>query len=1040
MTSFVGSALFYPVSYASAQLLDLVRGVIDPTLLDTVEFTDESGGVAVRQLALPRLPGIDEVEVTQATLQIRSLARDMEISTYGAQTGPDGKGVFLTLDKPGRLKKVEVEYVLPTPVVGEAAYHVIVSSAKKDPSVLQPGTPLFAVDDFEPPGQMFPRTLAGMTQTALGGNRFLLNLPSVLGDAWLIQLAKGNSAVDLVPQQIAVAIRSVTLDGVPSNVAVTLATAGGDTALWSNPQLLLPSSGVQDISFTPLAQKELATALTPASADAVTLPLTVKFSSASGGALGIVARTLQARYIVRPVAAAPATITLAGARTPLTLTAPAGLQPQGSALRLVARCKGWELNGGLAEPPPEEPSTGLRVTQANMVAQSARFDGSDFPLVNVRLYLAAPGAAEVAVELREDVAGRPGAIIGKPVAMKIAGTRGWQDFACQPTPFRNASTALWVAARVTKGEVLWFAAGDQGACLISLDKGATWGAPELGADQLVLAAGAAVSRPYVRAAVARTDRSRGQRRRIGSRGPTGGRCRALPQAGRVLADGICPRRIRPAGGPAVVLCPPARRGEDRPDPATILAQRPRPARRVGGALLRPVRNYGFGDLTHAQHFGNVATRRRRPRRSAGDPAAARNPGQHCERQARCNSRRCGRRRPVFRAARQLQGARNAGRRSARSRFGARTDAVARKGSSRRRIREHLGADARRRPDARGFRPREGSAAQRQPGCQPRARRGEGPRARAGSAQAGRRQQVGARPAGAFLRPVSLAAILGACAPGRAGARRLSRPAFRRRAGRPAGEALRRIAGRIGSSRPCPAARTRAHGVARRICGPRAILGRRQCASRGCEYRLVRAGGEPPRRAAVAHRAAGEARPRHLAIGGQSQQPRFPGARSAQGRHRGHRPSARVPYRQDHGRHPQPHRGACHEPGELGADTGGAASGRQRAHRLVPAISRAKPARRAAQPAAALPPPHDVGDRSHSRSRRSLAMSRRRCFRSRTRLASSTPTWSASPFTSSSTRSSPRSRRFRSPTSRPRSGRCGTRSNPFCSRSTRSSLA
>ena len=478
MTSFVGSALFYPVSYASAQLLDLVRGVIDPTLLDTVEFTDESGGVAVRQLALPRLPGIDEVEVTQATLQIWSLARDMEISTYGAQTGPDGKGVFLTLDKPGRLKKVEVEYVLPTPVVGEAAYHVIVSSAKKDPSVLQPGTPLFAVDDFEPPGQMFPRTLAGMTQTALGGNRFLLNLPSVLGDAWLIQLAKGNSAVDLVPQQIAVAIRSVTLDGVPSNVAVTLATAGGDTALWSNPQLLLPSSGVQDISFTPLAQKELATALTPASADAVTLPLTVKFSSASGGALGIVARTLQARYIVRPVAAAPATITLAGARTPLTLTAPAGLQPQGSALRLVARCKGWELNGGLAEPPPEEPSTGLRVTQANMVAQSARFDGSDFPLVNVRLYLAAPGAAEVAVELREDVAGRPGAIIGKPVAMKIAGTRGWQDFACQPTPFRNASTALWVAARVTKGEVLWFAAGDQGACLISLDKGATWGAPD----------------------------------------------------------------------------------------------------------------------------------------------------------------------------------------------------------------------------------------------------------------------------------------------------------------------------------------------------------------------------------------------------------------------------------------------------------------------------------------------------------------------------------------------------------------------------------
>jgi len=479
MTPFASNALFYPVSYAKADLIDLIRGAVDPAVLDVIEFEQEDGGVAVRELALPRLPGMDEVEVEQAQLQIQSLSRDLEISAYSAQTGPGGNGVFLSLNKPGRLKKVEVEYVLPAPVAGQAAMHVVVSSAKKDASGLQAGTPLFAVDDFDRPGPMFPRALAGMSQTALGSNRFLLRLPSVLGDAWLIQIASGDSAVSLKPEAIAVTIHSVTLDASPSDIAVTLSTTDGETPLWSNPQLLLPSSGTQDISFTPLAQKQLTAALGAAGADAVTLPLTIKFSSASSGALGIVARTLQARFIVRPLAETPATIKLAGARAPLTLEAPAGLTPQSSAFRLVARCKGWEVNTGTPEPPLQDPSAGLRVTQANTLAQSARFEGSAFPLVDVRLRLAALGAAEVVMELHEDAAGAPGALIGKPVVKQCdAGFRDWLDFECPPTPFKAASTALWVVVRVTKGDIYWFASGEQGASLVSLDKGATWGAPD----------------------------------------------------------------------------------------------------------------------------------------------------------------------------------------------------------------------------------------------------------------------------------------------------------------------------------------------------------------------------------------------------------------------------------------------------------------------------------------------------------------------------------------------------------------------------------
>jgi len=480
--AFAANALFYPVSFARADLIDLVRGAIDPAVLDTVEFAAEDGGESIRQLALPRLPGMDEVEVQQAQFQIQSISREMEISTYTVQQGPANQGVFLSLAQPGRVKKIEVEYTPPpAPPPDQGALHVVVRAAQKGAAGLQAGVPLLAASDFDPPGGMFPRALSGMTSTAIGGNRFLLRLPSVLGEAWLIQLAIGKSAVDLAPQAVPITIRSVTLDAVPDKVAVTLSTTNGETPLWSNPQLLLPSSGVQDISFTPLAQKELAAALKTAGNDAVTLPLTVKFTSASGGALGIVSKRLQGRYVVRPVEAAPTTIKLAGARATFSLSAPAGLTPQSSSFRIVARCKGWELNGGSTEPPLDDPSAGLRVTQSIAVAQSTVFEGSAFPLANVRLFLAAPVAAEAVVELHEDAAGAPAAIIGKPVVKQLEGDfRGWLDFECQPVSFTQAATKLWVVARVTKGEVFWFASNAQEASLISLNKGVSWGAPDPG--------------------------------------------------------------------------------------------------------------------------------------------------------------------------------------------------------------------------------------------------------------------------------------------------------------------------------------------------------------------------------------------------------------------------------------------------------------------------------------------------------------------------------------------------------------------------------
>lgn len=474
---FTAAALFYPIDLGRIPLQNLVRGTSEPVALDTVEFDKEDGGEAVRQLALPRLPDMDEIEIELAQMQIRSISRPTEISDFTTQSAPGNEGAFLSLAKPGRLLRVELEYTAP-PL--PANLHVVVRAVQKSDSGFQPGVPLFAVPDFSPPGNMFPRALTGMSQTAQGANRFVLTLPGVMGDAWLIQLAAGDTAVELAPNATAITIRKVILDSVPSNVAVVLVTAKGEVPLWGNPQMLLPSDGLQDITFTPLAQKELSAAL-KTSGDELTLPLTLKFRSDAAGALGIFSKALPGRYVVRPINPEPTSVHLGGTREPLILTAPAGLTAQSSTFRITAKLKGWELNGASAEPPSAMPSGGLRVTQTNRVAQQARFSGQRFPLVNVRLRLAARTASEAIVALHEDAAGAPGAALGKPVVRQIdPGADDWFDFELKEAlTFSADLTTLWITLRVTKGEMLWFASDIAAPTLFSTDEGASWGVPDI---------------------------------------------------------------------------------------------------------------------------------------------------------------------------------------------------------------------------------------------------------------------------------------------------------------------------------------------------------------------------------------------------------------------------------------------------------------------------------------------------------------------------------------------------------------------------------
>jgi hypothetical protein len=465
-------ALFYGPSLAQAQLKQIILGVVDPPA-DAIDFTDETGGEVARELAIPLLPGMDDVEVAQAELRLRAKGLETPASGFAAVNEPGGKGVFLSLPGPGLLKKVTVEYAAPV-----TPHRLVVRGADKQGSSFSGGVPLFAHPTLGKIGDMYGPALPGFVLTEQGSNRRVLTLPSVSGSAWLIQVAQGDKPDELTPLALVPRIVSVVLDSVPKDLAVTLVTDEGEVTLWSNPGLLMPSEGEQIVSFTPLAQRHLAAALNKATPGAATLPVSLKFRTQSAGRVEITSKELTASYVARPFGADKHTVRMAGDRSELAFEVPAGLSPSGNSFRLTVRTSGRERDAASPETPPAPPAHGLQAAQATRVAAGMPVAGSERVGV-ARLYLAVPEPAEAVVEFHADAAGSPGEVIGKPAVRQLApAPPAWIDFSL-PSPVALEGGTIWLALRTNKGSALWFAdASAAGAPAVSTDQGRTWGVPE----------------------------------------------------------------------------------------------------------------------------------------------------------------------------------------------------------------------------------------------------------------------------------------------------------------------------------------------------------------------------------------------------------------------------------------------------------------------------------------------------------------------------------------------------------------------------------
>jgi hypothetical protein len=464
---------------ARSDLQLVVLGAVEQPPIFTIDFPTEAGGDEERQFALPFLPGMDEIVVREAELGFR--VGDFKVDATYSQTPVPGGGTRVTLTRPGRLREMVVEH-LPKPPGTRLVVRPVQDGAA--------GPPMFADDPFPPPGAMFGKVLDGMTVTELSAGQRRLVFPDLVGSAWQLAIAAGSEVTDLAPQPIAVTVHTVGLAAAPRNLSLTLL---GDPPipLWGNSDVLTRASGEQTVSFLPIAQRRLSDALAAANAAQATQPppltlgLSLRFHSDSAGKLEVTRCRLSGEYRVKPLGAAPVTLGLGGRPAPLVLKAPPGLRPNRGQATLTARLAGRALNGASAGASTGPAGSGLQATTdrwlAARVPVAARRPGDSIvPIASVSILAGVPEAAEIVLELRADINGRPGAILAPPVVRQLPVFAGWLDFLLKAPLGIPTGEAFWAGIRLTKGRALWHARDGAasseglGRPAVSVDRGSSW--------------------------------------------------------------------------------------------------------------------------------------------------------------------------------------------------------------------------------------------------------------------------------------------------------------------------------------------------------------------------------------------------------------------------------------------------------------------------------------------------------------------------------------------------------------------------------------
>lgn len=523
MTAGPQQAFLLPAHLSAALIEQVVALAVDLTTVthDSVTFP-EGGSDVDLELAVPFLPGMDEVVVNTAQLVLRASETELTIDRWHAIPGPGGSGVFVIVDTPARLRRL----VIDASAQPADSFPVIRSVTLDAAGTPKEGPPMFSGRTFHT-GAMFPDALAGLSVVTGTSKRMTLSVPPTQGQAWLVQFATGGSPADLTPSAGVPGVYTVTVAPAASDVTLVLRAPPGSAqpglALWQHPGPLLTDTGDQTADFTPAAGQSLSAVLAAlnASHDSAALSLPVRFHASTAGTLEVTRRALDVRYVSHPVST-PLDLALDGGWVDLVLDAPSR-RPDESTLRLSARHLGTAVNPGSGVPPARTPPGGLRVGAGRLVAGSVRWEqpasggaSAGPPELAVLRLLAAPvDATEVVCEVRADASGAPGAVVAGPLVAQLRADErvGWVSLPLPaPVPV-TAPATLWVTVRTNLGELEWFALPGTERVLASADGGDSWGDAEahLGprggpAIQLMHVVDPGQQRPVLTVRVGDTDR------------------------------------------------------------------------------------------------------------------------------------------------------------------------------------------------------------------------------------------------------------------------------------------------------------------------------------------------------------------------------------------------------------------------------------------------------------------------------------------------------------------------------------------------------
>ena len=446
------------------------------------------------ELGVPFLAGMDRIQVDAARLDLRALRVPTPAEGWTA-TDRD-TGWRITLARPARLVSITFDTPTPAPAPGTTLRLIISPAAPAGP-------PMFIDPPFQL-GQAFKAMPNPVKQTRSGGLT-VVSVPPTFGTAWLLQWGYGDDATSLNPTPVTTVVRAVTVEAAVSDARMELRAddpAEEPVVVWSHSGVLDPAHGPQPVDLSPIARKRLGDRLAAANAGPppVALTLPVRLVAASGGPVGVSGTELRVGYAADAVSG-PVSVALRGYPQPLALAVPAALRPAAGTVSITARHLGRELNGpigaGSTDGGPGRAVTVDRWAAVALPVLAADTAGPPVTLAAVTLDVGVDAPAELAIDVRADVHGLPGAVLASAVTVLPPGPRAAHEVLLVSQPAVAAGAVVWVCARTTTGVVRWYddAADARPAELApdfdvavrrSTDGGATWFPDEaaLGGDTI----------------------------------------------------------------------------------------------------------------------------------------------------------------------------------------------------------------------------------------------------------------------------------------------------------------------------------------------------------------------------------------------------------------------------------------------------------------------------------------------------------------------------------------------------------------------------